>query len=84
MELTWLAIAASLMMGLGAAAVFVFAVKKDYFRDLEDSQIPGLLVRFGRVGGFTRAFTKGEPRWQWLPEAIKNPGRRAACPWRKP
>ncbi|MGA3072108.1 MAG: hypothetical protein ABSG56_00305 [Bryobacteraceae bacterium] len=38
MELTWLAIAASLMMGLGAAAVFVFAVKKDYFRDLEDTK----------------------------------------------
>ena len=38
MELTWLAIAASLMMGLGAAAVFVYAVKKDYFRDLEDTK----------------------------------------------
>lgn len=38
MELTWLAIAASLMMGLGAAAVFIFAVKKDYFRDLEDTK----------------------------------------------
>jgi len=38
MELTWIAIAASLMMGLGAAAVFVFAVKKDYFRDLEDTK----------------------------------------------
>jgi nitrogen fixation-related uncharacterized protein len=38
MELTWLAIAASLMMGLGAAAAFVFAVKKDYFRDLEEAK----------------------------------------------
>ena len=38
MELTWLAIATSLMMGLGAAAVFIFAVKKDYFRDLEDTR----------------------------------------------
>lgn len=36
MELTWVALAASLMMGLGAACVFVFAVKRDYFRDLED------------------------------------------------
>lgn len=36
MELTWIAIAASVLMGLGAAAVFIFAVKKDYFRDLED------------------------------------------------
>ena len=38
MELTWISIAASLLMGLGAAAVFIFAVKKDYFRDLEDSK----------------------------------------------
>jgi len=38
MELTWVAIAASLLMGLGAAAVFIFAVKKDYFRDLEDTK----------------------------------------------
>ena len=38
MELTWIAIAASLLMGLGAACVFVFAVKRDYFRDLEDAK----------------------------------------------
>jgi nitrogen fixation-related uncharacterized protein len=38
MELTWLALIASLMMGLGAACVFVFAVKNDYFRDLEDAK----------------------------------------------
>ena len=38
MELTWVALAASLMMGLGAAAIFVFAVKQDYFRDLEDAK----------------------------------------------
>ncbi len=38
MELTWLALAASLMMGLGAACFFVFAVKHDYFRDLEDAK----------------------------------------------
>jgi len=25
-------------MGLGAACVFVFAVKRDYFRDLEDAK----------------------------------------------
>jgi len=31
MELTWIAIAASLLMGLGAACLFIFAVKKDYF-----------------------------------------------------
>lgn len=38
MELTWLAIAASLMMGLGGACLFVFAVKRDYFRDIEDTK----------------------------------------------
>ncbi|MGC4056427.1 MAG: hypothetical protein QM757_47125 [Paludibaculum sp.] len=30
MELTWIALAASLFMGLGAACVFVFAVKQNY------------------------------------------------------
>ena len=38
MELTWVALAASLMMGLGAACVFVLAVRSDYFRDLEDTK----------------------------------------------
>jgi len=38
MELTWLAIGASLLMGLAAACIFVFAVKKDYFRDIEDTK----------------------------------------------
>ncbi len=38
MELTWLAIAASICMALGAALVFVFAVKRDYFRDIEDAK----------------------------------------------
>jgi len=38
MELTWLAIIASLCMGIGAVLVFVFAVKKDYFRNLEDAK----------------------------------------------
>ncbi|MCS6806644.1 MAG: hypothetical protein RMM98_05745 [Acidobacteriota bacterium] len=36
MELTWIAIAASLFMGAGAICVFIFAVNKDYFRDLEN------------------------------------------------
>ena len=36
MELTWVAIAASLLMGLGAACIFIFAVKRDYFRNIED------------------------------------------------
>jgi hypothetical protein len=38
MELTWVALAASLCMGLGAACVFVLAVKREYFRDLEDAK----------------------------------------------
>ncbi|HWC01003.1 MAG TPA: hypothetical protein VG672_30055 [Bryobacteraceae bacterium] len=38
MELTWVALAASLMMGLGAACVFVFAVRRDYFKDIEDAK----------------------------------------------
>jgi hypothetical protein len=38
MELTWIAIIASLCMGMGAALVFVFAVKKNYFKNLEDAK----------------------------------------------
>ncbi|MFN7923165.1 MAG: hypothetical protein U0Q16_23895 [Bryobacteraceae bacterium] len=38
MELTWLAMIASLSMGLGALCLYVFAVKRDYFRDIEDTK----------------------------------------------
>jgi len=38
MAVTWLAILASLCMGIGAVLVFVFAVKKNYFRNLEDAK----------------------------------------------
>jgi len=38
MELTWLALGASLAMGLMAVCIFIFAVKKDYFRDIEDAK----------------------------------------------
>jgi cbb3-type cytochrome oxidase maturation FixS-like protein len=38
MEVTWIAILASLCMGIGAALVFVFAVKKHYFENLEDAK----------------------------------------------
>ncbi len=38
MELTWVAIAASIAMALAAACVFVFAVKKNYFHNLEDAK----------------------------------------------
>jgi hypothetical protein len=37
-DLTLIALAASLMMGLGAACIFIFAVKRDYFRNLEDAK----------------------------------------------
>ena len=36
MELTWVAVSASLLMALGAVCVFIYAVKRDYFRDIED------------------------------------------------
>lgn len=38
MELTWITIVASLCMGIGAVLVFVFAVKKNYFRNFEDAK----------------------------------------------
>ena len=38
MELTWLAIAASLLMGGGALLIFIFAARSDYFRDIEDAK----------------------------------------------
>lgn len=38
METTWVAIAASLLMGIGGMCLFIFAVKKDYFRDIEDAK----------------------------------------------
>ena len=38
MTLTWIAIVASLFMGAGAALIFIYAVKKDYFRDIEDAK----------------------------------------------
>ncbi len=38
MEITWIAILASVCMGIGAALVFVFAVKKNYFHNLEDAK----------------------------------------------
>ncbi len=35
MELTWIAIAASLLMGSGALLVFVWAVRRNQFREFE-------------------------------------------------
>jgi hypothetical protein len=38
MELTWISIAASLAMGSGAAFLFIYAVKRDWMRDIEDAK----------------------------------------------
>jgi nitrogen fixation-related uncharacterized protein len=38
MEFIWITIIASLCMGIGAALVFVYAAKKDYFHNLEDAK----------------------------------------------
>ena len=38
MELTWIAVSASLIMGLAGVCIFIFAVKKDYFRNIEDTK----------------------------------------------
>lgn len=38
MELTWIAILASLCMGIGAVLIFVFSVKRNYFKNLEDAK----------------------------------------------
>jgi hypothetical protein len=38
MELTWVAVLASLAMALATACVFIFAVKRDYFRDIEETK----------------------------------------------
>ena len=38
MELTWLAVVASLLMAAATICVFIFAVKKDYFRNIEDTK----------------------------------------------
>jgi len=38
MELTWIAALASLLMAAAAVCVFIFAVKKDYFHNIEDAK----------------------------------------------
>jgi nitrogen fixation-related uncharacterized protein len=38
MEVTWIAIIASVFMGIGGVLIFIFAVKRNYFRDLEDAK----------------------------------------------
>jgi hypothetical protein len=38
MELTWIAIAASLAMGSAAAFLFIHAVKRDWMKNIEDAK----------------------------------------------
>jgi nitrogen fixation-related uncharacterized protein len=38
MELTWLTVLASVVMGFAAVCIFVFAVKNDYFHNIEDAK----------------------------------------------
>jgi hypothetical protein len=51
MELTWIAILGSLSMTIAAVCIFIFALKKDHFHNIEDSKYQ-LLERSGRAGGF--------------------------------
>ena len=36
--IVWISILASLAMGLAGVSLFIFAVKRDYFRNLEDAK----------------------------------------------
>ena len=36
MELTWIALAASVCMALAGVCVFIIAVRRDWFRNIED------------------------------------------------
>jgi len=38
MELTWLTVLASVVMGLAAVCIFIFAVKNEYFHNIEDAK----------------------------------------------
>lgn len=38
MDLTWVAAAASLLMAAATICFFIWAVKRDYFRDIEDAK----------------------------------------------
>jgi hypothetical protein len=38
MELTWISIAASLAMGSSAVFLFIYAVKRDWMKNLEDAK----------------------------------------------
>jgi hypothetical protein len=38
MELTWVTVLASVTLGLAAVCIFIFAVQKDYFHNIEDAK----------------------------------------------
>lgn len=38
MELTWIAVLASLAMAAATLFIFIIAVKRDYFRNIEDAK----------------------------------------------
>ncbi len=62
MELTWVAIAASLCMGAGAACLFVYAVRKDWFRNLEDTKYQVFWSDLEELVDSPSADTKGSKR----------------------
>jgi len=37
-DTTWITIAAAILMGLSGVCLFIFAVKRDHFRDFEDAK----------------------------------------------
>ena len=37
-DTTWVTIAAAILMGLSGVCLFIFAVKRDHFRDFEDAK----------------------------------------------
>lgn len=68
LHLTWLSIGARLLMALGGAALFVFAVKRNYFRNFEDakfqvfwSDLEETVERASRAPATGRATTRMEP-----------------------
>jgi len=38
LELTWITILASLLMAIATACFFIYAVKKDHFKDIEETK----------------------------------------------
>jgi hypothetical protein len=72
MEMTWIAIAASLLMACGAALFFVFAVKRDYFKNLEDAKYQVFWSDLDDPETLNRA---GRPAHR-APGDVKNEGKR--------